>query len=156
MPTEIERKFLVDLNKWEAFSKPTGKHYKQGYLINEPARTVRVRIAGNSAYITLKGATTGISRSEYEYAIPLSEGYEILRDFTLSVVEKTRYNVEYAGHTWEVDVFMGDNSGLVIAEIELHHEDEFFEKPEWVGDDVSYDGRYSNASLSIQPFKDWR
>jgi adenylate cyclase len=156
MPTEIERKFLVDLNKWEVFNKPLGKLYKQGYLINEPNRTVRVRVAGNSAYITLKGTSTGISRSEYEYAIPLNEGYEILRDFTLSAIEKTRYNVEYAGHTWEVDVFMGRNSGLIIAEIELQHEDEIFEKPEWVGNEVSYDGRYTNASLSILPFNDWK
>ena len=156
MPTEIERKFLVDHQKWEALIKPTGKLYKQGYILSDEKRTVRIRVANDAAYITLKGASTGISRSEYEYTIPVNEGNEILNNFATSSIQKTRYNIEYAVHTWEVDVFTGDNTGLIIAEIELQNEDEQFEKPEWVGQEVSHDNRYTNASLSVYPYKDWK
>ena len=156
MPTEIERKFLVDHQKWEGLIKPTGKLYKQGYILSDEKRTVRIRVTNDAAYITLKGALTGISRSEYEYTIPLNEGSEILDNFATSLIQKTRYNIEYAGHTWEVDVFTGDNSGLIIAEIELQNEDEQFEKPEWVGPEVSHDNRYANSSLSVYPYKDWK
>jgi adenylate cyclase len=156
MPTEIERKFLVDHKKWEKLIKPTGKLYKQGYILSEERRTVRIRVTNDAAYITFKGASTGISRSEYEYTIPVNEGTEILDNFAVSLIQKTRYNIEYAGHTWEVDVFTGDNSGLIVAEIELQHEDEQFEKPEWVGQEVSHDNRYTNSSLSVYPYKDWK
>ena len=156
MPTEIERKFLVDHQKWEALIKPTGKLYKQGYILSDEKRTVRIRVANDAAYITLKGASTGISRSEYEYTIPVNEGNEILNNFATSSIQKTRYNIEYAVHTWEVDVFTGDNNGLIVAEIELQNEDEQFEKPEWVGQEVSHDSRYTNASLSVYPYKDWK
>jgi adenylate cyclase len=156
MPTEIERKFLVDHKKWEGLIKPTGKLYKQGYILSEERRTVRVRVTNDAAYITLKGASTGISRSEYEYTIPVNEGNEILDNFATSLIQKTRYNIEYAGHTWEVDVFTGDNNGLIVAEIELQNEDEQFEKPEWVGQEVSHDNRYANSSLSVYPYKDWK
>ncbi|MDB5128812.1 CYTH domain-containing protein [Mucilaginibacter sp.] len=156
MPTEIERKYLVDHKKWEGLIKPTGKLYKQGYILSEERRTVRIRVTNDAAYITLKGASTGISRSEYEYTIPVNEGNEILDNFATSLIQKTRYNIEYAGHTWEVDVFTGDNNGLIVAEIELQNEDEQFEKPEWIGPEVSHDSRYTNASLSVYPYKDWK
>jgi adenylate cyclase len=155
MPTEIERKFLVDHEKWNGLAKPKGNVYKQGYILSEEKRTVRIRVTPDAAYITLKGASTGISRSEYEYTIPLDDGNEILQNFATSAVEKTRYNINYAGHLWEVDVFDGANTGLIVAEIELDSEDEQFEKPAWVGAEVSYESRYTNASLSVKPYKDW-
>jgi adenylate cyclase len=155
MPTEIERKFLIHLNKWAAVIKPQGKLYKQGYILSEEKRIVRIRVTDDAAYLTLKGATQGISRSEYEYTIPADEGNEILQNFTTSAIEKTRYNIKYAGHNWEVDVFSGDNAGLIVAEIELTHEDEPFEKPDWITAEVSHDSRYTNASLSVKPYKDW-
>ncbi len=155
MPTEIERKFLVSHEKWNALTKPRGNLYKQGYILSEEKRTVRIRVTPDAAYITLKGASTGISRSEYEYNIPITEGNEILENFATSTVEKTRYNINYAGHLWEVDVFAGDNTGLIVAEIELEHEGEPFEKPDWAEAEVSHDSRYTNASLSVKPYKDW-
>jgi adenylate cyclase len=155
MPTEIERKFLVRREKWDAVTKPKGNVYKQGYILSEEKRTVRIRVTPDAAYITLKGASTGISRSEYEYAIPVNDGVEILENFATSTVEKTRYNINYAGHLWEVDVFAGDNAGLIVAEIELESEDEPFGKPDWAGAEVSHDNRYTNASLSVKPYKAW-
>lgn len=156
MPTEIERKFLVDHEKWAAVAKPAGKDYKQGYILSEEKRTVRIRVTGDAAFLTLKGPSAGISRSEYEYRIPVAEGAEILDNFALSGIQKTRYNVEVAGHTWEVDVFAGENSGLIVAEIELQHEDETFEKPDWIGREVSTDTRYTNAALSVYPYNTWK
>ncbi|MES2266296.1 MAG: CYTH domain-containing protein [Bacteroidota bacterium] len=155
MPTEIERKFLVDHTKWDQLKKPDGKLYKQGYILSEEKRTVRIRVTDTAAYITLKGASTGISRSEYEYSIPVDEGIEILQNFAISSIEKIRYNINYLGHLWEVDVFSGVNHGLIVAEIELDSEDEAFEKPDWIGGEVSHDSRYTNASLSVHPYKDW-
>jgi adenylate cyclase len=155
MSIEIERKFLVDHEKWQQLAKPQGKVYKQGYLLSDEKRTVRIRVLDDVAYITLKGSTTGISRSEFEYTIPVDEGKEILKDMATSFIEKTRYNINYAGNVWEVDVFEGDNKGLIIAEIELKNEDQEFEKPEWVKNDVSDDCRYTNAYLSVNPFKNW-
>jgi adenylate cyclase len=156
MPTEIELKFLVDHKKWGPIAQPEGKLYTQGYILKEEKRTVRVRVTDTAAYITLKGASIGISRSEYEYQIPVDEGQELLDSFTTSSIQKTRYNIEHAGHTWEVDVFTGDNSELIVAEIELQYEDEPFEKPEWIGQEVTRDSRYTNASLSVYPYKEWK
>ncbi|MDB5063207.1 MAG: adenylate cyclase [Mucilaginibacter sp.] len=155
MGIEIEKKFLIDHEKWQQVIKPPGKVYKQGYLLSDEKRTVRVRVADDVAYITLKGSTTGISRSEFEYTIPVNEGKEILKDMATSFIEKTRYNINHAGNVWEVDVFEGDNQGLIIAEIELKHENQEFEKPEWVKNEVSDDRRYTNAYLSVNPFKNW-
>ncbi|MFD0792184.1 CYTH domain-containing protein [Mucilaginibacter litoreus] len=156
MATEIERKFLVDKDKWKSVLKPVGEFYKQGYIFNEKRCTVRVRLTSNAAFITLKGPTAGISRSEYEYQIPMPEANEMLELFAASSIEKTRYKIEYAGHMWEVDVFDGENNGLIVAEIELQHEHEQFEKPDWAGEDVSKDLRYSNGSLSVTPYAQWR
>lgn len=155
MGLEIERKFLVDKEKWETVVKPKGKAFKQGYILSEEKRTVRIRVTDNHAYLTLKGSTTGIGRSEFEYVIPVSDGNEILNTLTVSSLEKLRYEITYAEKLWEVDVFTGKNEGLIVAEIELQSEEETFDKPDWVLDEVSDDPRYYNASLSLTPYKDW-
>lgn len=153
MPKEIERKFLVT---GEAWRDAPGKIYKQGYLSSDPARIVRVRRAGEKAYLTVKGLTEGVTRAEYEYEVPPEEAEEMLKLCAGAIIEKTRHVVEYGGKKWEVDDFHGDNEGLVVAEIELRSEDEEFERPPWVGREVSDDPRYSNASLSERPYKEWK
>jgi CYTH domain-containing protein len=155
MGTEIERKFLVDHEKWDRLNKPVGTHYRQGYLLNNSSQTIRVRISDKQGFLNLKSKVSQVSRKEYEYEIPLADGIEILNAFTKNGTEKTRYRISFAGKTWEVDVFLGDNSGLIFAEIELKSETEEFEKPDWVTNEVTDDGRYTNASLSTHPFKDW-
>ena len=155
MGIEIERKFLVDHDKWDQMGKPVGTHYRQGYLLAESGRTVRVRISDKDAFINLKSKSTNVSRSEFEYEIPLEEGRAILDSFTTIGTEKIRYEMPYAGKIWEVDVFMGDNNGLIVAEIELESEDEQFEKPDWVTREVTDDSRYTNAALARQPFGNW-
>jgi len=155
MGLEIERKFLVDHEKWRQVVKPVGAHFRQGYLLNDNKRTIRIRVAGEEGFITIKGATSGITRKEYEYKIPAKEGIEMLDAFAESEVEKTRYRIEFAGKLWEVDEFAGDNTGLIMAEIELENEAEAFEKPIWVTIEVSDDTRYYNSNLSVHPFKKW-
>lgn len=155
MGVEIERKFLVDHQKWDAVAKPAGTHYRQGYILSEEKRTVRVRITDTSGYITFKGASGGISRSEFEYEIPLTDGAALLDGFAETEVEKIRYRITFAEKLWEVDVFSGDNKGLIVAEIELQHEDEEFKLPDWIGPEVSDDARYYNSSLSLFPYKNW-
>ena len=155
MGLEIERKFLVDHEKWRQVIKPAGTHYRQGYLLNDDRRTIRVRVTDQQGFITLKGATTGITRKEYEYKIPIKDGNELLDGFALSEVEKIRYRIDFAGKLWEVDEFLGDNEGLIIAEIELKSETEEFEKPGWVTVEVSHDERYYNSYISTHPFKKW-
>ncbi|WP_426667015.1 CYTH domain-containing protein [Mucilaginibacter sp. McL0603] len=155
MGVEIERKFLVDHEKWGRLGRPEGTHYKQGYLLSNEKETIRVRISDNEGFLNLKSKVSQVSRKEYEYKIPLQDGIEILEAFTKRGTEKTRYKISVAGKTWEVDVFMGDNKGLIVAEIELESEDEKFEKPDWVTKEVTDDGRYTNSSLSINPYKNW-
>jgi adenylate cyclase len=155
MGIEIERKFLVDHEKWQALAKPDGTQLRQGYIVDDQSRTVRLRIAGNNAYLTFKSGTQGISRNEYEYNIPVNEATDLFEQFVKSGLEKTRYCVTYAGKLWEVDVFEKDNNGLIVAEIELDSEAEQFELPPWVGPEVSEDPRYYNSSLSVKPFKTW-
>ncbi len=156
MGIEIERKFLVDHNKWQQIAKPEGTHYRQGYLLNDDHRTIRVRITDKQGYITLKGATNGISRKEFEYKIPVEEGKEILDGFAISEVEKIRYRITFAGKLWEVDEFLSKNAGLIMAEIELYDENEPFEKPDWITNEVSDDERYYNSNLSVKPFSSWQ
>jgi adenylate cyclase len=156
MGVEIERKFLVDHEKWRKVIKPEGTHYRQGYLLNDDLRTIRVRVTDKQGYITLKGATKGITRKEYEYKIPVEDGDELLDGFAQSEVEKIRYRIEVAGKLWEIDEFLGDNKGLIMAEIELQQEDEQFELPGWVTDDVSDDDRYYNSNLSVNPYAKWK
>ncbi len=155
MGVEIERKFLVDHEKWQQVVKPIGTHYRQGYLLNDDHRTIRVRVTDQQGFITLKGAASGITRKEYEYKIPVADGIELLDGFAVSEVEKTRYRIEFAGKLWEVDEFSGSNAGLIVAEIELQNENEEFEKPAWITNEVSDDDRYYNSSLSVHPFREW-
>jgi adenylate cyclase len=153
MGVEIERKFLVIGKPWQAIE---GTYYRQGYLTTDPERTVRVRIAGTEGFLTIKGASQGASRSEFEYAIPLDEAEQMLKQLCPQPqIEKTRYRIEHAGHTWEVDVFDGVNAGLVITEVELGSVDEKVELPAWVGQEVTGDERYYNAYLTRHPYTNW-
>ena len=156
MGVEIERKFLVDHEKWKKASKPEGTHYRQGYLLNDEHRTIRIRVTDKQGYITFKGASSGISRKEYEYKIPVTDGNELLDGFSQSEVEKIRYRIDFSGKLWEVDEFLGDNEGLLMAEIELTHDDEEFDRPDWITSEVSGDERYYNSYLSTHPYKKWR
>lgn len=151
MPIEIERKFLL------AGDPPPseGVEMKQAYLCKDPERTVRVRFEGDRAVLTIKGKAAGLTRPEFEYEIPVEDARELMKLSVGDVVEKTRHYHRLGRHVWEVDVFHGANAGLVIAEIELNDEDEAFEKPDWVGVEVSDDRRYSNASLSTDPYSNW-
>lgn len=155
MGTEIERKFLVRDDSWRALAQP-GCRYRQGYLTTDTPSSVRVRVAGDRGYLNIKSATLGVTRTEFEYAIPLQDAEEMLEHLCARpLIEKTRYIVEHAGHAWEIDVFEGENAGLVVAEIELQSQDEAFETPAWAGEEVSHDPRYYNVSLVRHPFKDW-
>jgi len=155
MGIEIERKFLVVADEWEKTEKPAGSSYRQGYMCKEPSKTVRVRLTDRVAYITIKGKSQGATRAEYEYPIPQNDAEELLQDFCEEIITKIRYTIDYAGKTWEVDVFSGDNEGLIIAEIELNDEAETFETPHWVGEEVTHDKRYFNSNLSVRPYTKW-
>ncbi len=155
MAMEIERKFLVNSNQWRA-SVVHAAEFRQGYLANGEHSSIRVRIGEQSAELNIKSLTPGVRRQEYEYSIPLEDARQILDRLCIKpLIEKTRYYVEDAGRVWEVDRFSGVNEGLVVAEIELADEDEVFDKPDWVGEEVTEDLRYNNVSLVIHPFKDW-
>jgi adenylate cyclase len=147
LPIEIERKFLVNKELWSQVEKGLPLKIRQGYIHTSEALTIRVRTAGREAFLTIKGKTTGIRRSEFEYAIPLEEAEEMIVQFCGKVIEKYRYKVSVDQHVWDVDVFHGKLHGLVIAEIELKDESEHFTKPEWLKEDVSHDPQYYNAVL---------
>ncbi len=154
MGIEIERKFLVADEGWrQAATRQT--RFSQGYLSRDPARTVRVRIAGDAAFLTIKGATTGATRAEFEYDVPVADAQQLLAMCDGPVVEKVRHLCGHAGMTWEVDEFLGANTGLVVAEIELQSEDQAFERPAWLGEEVTGDARYVNANLAVRPFSSW-
>ncbi|HHB77052.1 MAG TPA: CYTH domain-containing protein [Desulfobulbus sp.] len=154
MGYEIERKFLVVGNRWK--KDTDGILYRQGYLSTEKERTVRVRTIGDSAFLTVKGINTGIRRLEFEYEIPLPDAEIMLDDLCEQpIIEKYRYRIPYKGFFWEVDEFLGNNTGLVIAEIELDREEQSFERPPWIGREVSGDPRYFNSALSIHPYQSW-
>ena len=154
MPVEIERKFLVTGDAWR--QQATGREYRQGYLSCDPERSVRIRLAGDAAWLTIKGISRGATRVEYQYPIPAEQAAEMLDTLCLQpLIEKTRYEVQYHGLTWEVDEFFGDNAGLLIAEVELESEDQAFDLPDWVGEDVTHDTRYYNASLIANPYSQW-
>jgi adenylate cyclase len=156
MSLEIERKFLIkNLDfKTESFEK---KYIKQGYLNADKNRTVRIRIADEKAFITIKGKSNkaGTTRFEWEKEIPFSEAEELLLLCEPSIIEKYRYLIKKGTHTFEVDVFLGDNLGLLVAEIELNSENETFEKPAWLGNEVTGELKYYNSSISKLPFKNW-
>ena len=152
MAKEIERKFLVS----GEFRQDSPESYRimQGYICSDPDRTVRVRVRGDKGFLTIKGRSSedGLSRYEWEKEIPVSEAFELMVLCGSGVIDKTRYLVPFGKHTYEVDVFHGANEGLVLAEIELSDEQEAFEKPSWLGEEVTGDVRYYNSMLSLHPF----
>ena len=155
MGIEIERKFLIRNDSWRE-AAGVGIPIKQGYLVGGKEASVRVRLHGDKANLNIKSATLGVRRQEFEYPIPVEEAEIILTTLCQRpIIEKTRYLVVYANKQWEVDVFEGDNAGLIVAELELHDETEKFEHPPWLGEEVSDDPRYYNTCLSQHPYKDW-
>ena len=151
---EIERKYLVVNESYKA-GKPI--RISQGYICSEEDRVVRVRIKGDKGYITIKNATIGFARNEYEYEIPVADAEAMLQNTCQQpIIDKTRYVLDYKGFTWEVDEFHGDNEGLVVAEIELENRDAEFERPDFVGEEVTGEARYYNACLFKKPYKTWR
>lgn len=155
MAVEIERKFLVSGNFSDGVTR--ADRIVQGYLCAAPDKTVRVRIRRNKAFLTIKGASdkAGVARSEFEYEIPVADAEALLPLCESGVIDKIRHLVPFQGHTWEVDVFHGCNEGLVVAEIELTSEDESFERPDWLGEEVTGKKRYYNAMLSQRPYNAW-
>lgn len=154
MAVEIERKFLVRNESFKMFS--TGVLYRQGYLNRDKHRTVRVRVAGELAFITIKGLTNGMERLEFEYPIVVKDANEMLEMLCIKpLIEKLRYHLMADGHLWEVDEFIGDNEGLTSAEVELKSDDEEVIIPNWIGEEVTGDLKYYNSNLVIHPFKNW-
>lgn len=154
MPTEIERKFLVSGSDWRSLGSAVV--YRQGYLVSGSHHSVRVRVAGDRGFLTIKGASVGITRAEYEYDIPIGEAQEMLDTLCdRPLIEKVRYTIEANGLIWVVDEFMGDNQGLIVAEVELDTADQAIELPAWIGDEVSHDPRYFNSNLAKHSFKHW-
>lgn len=155
MGVEIERKFLVRGDAWKTLAE--GVLLRQGYLSSQPERVVRVRVEGDAARLTIKGKSSGATRGEWEYPIPLADAQVFLDTLCeRPVIEKYRYRIPHAGMIWEVDEFLGENAGLVVAEIELASEDQAFERPDWVGEEVTHDARYFNSSLLRHPYARWR
>ena len=156
MGIEIERKFLLKDDSWQT-AADAGTDYRQAYLIGSKAASVRVRIEGDRAMLNIKSATLGITRQEYEYPIPMEDAKSLLHDLCEQpIIEKTRYHLMFEGHEWEIDVFKGENEGLVVAEIELTDEQAAFARPAWLGEEVSDDPRYYNVSLVKNPYKNWK
>ena len=152
MAREIERKFLT---KGSAWRRAGAMRLRQGYLSTAKGRTVRVRIAGDKAYLTIKGMAVGATRPEFEYEIPCEDAKELLNLCEMPLIEKDRYRVEEGGVVWEIDEFLGENRGLIIAEVELESEDQPFTKPDWVGEEVTGDPRYFNSNLIKKPYTKW-
>ena len=154
MGQEIERKFLVKGTAWKG--QAAGTLYRQGYLSSVKERTVRVRIGGEKAFLTIKGLNKGVTRTEFEYPVPVDDAAAMLDGLCeRPLIEKTRYVLPSGGYTWEIDEFHGDNDGLVVAEVELQRADDKPPLPEWVGEEVSSDARYFNSNLVKKPFKTW-
>ncbi len=156
MAVEIERKFLVvDASAQAPWRSAPGVVFRQGYLNRDKARTVRVRVAGDAAFLTIKGVCVGATRSEFEYAIPKGDAEALLALCDGPLIDKTRYVLKHESTTWEVDEFAGDNAGLVVAEVELESEGQVFDKPVWLGFEVTRDARYFNSNLASHPFSGW-
>ena len=154
MGKEIERKFLVRGDGWRSLVK--GAACRQGYLNSAKERTVRIRTIDERAFLTIKGLTVGATRAEYEYEIPVADCDAMLDALAEKpIIEKKRYKVPFAGLTWEIDEFFGDNAGLIVAEVELEGEMQIFEKPDWVGEEVTADPRYFNSNLINHPYSKW-
>jgi CYTH domain-containing protein len=152
MGTEIERKFKVKEGDW---CKQKAATYRQGYLSTVKERTVRVRTVEDKGYLTIKGIAMGASRMEFEYEIPRQDADTLLEICEKPLIEKNRYKIMHGGFVWEIDEFFGENQGLIVAEIELENEDQYFSKPDWVGEEVTGDSRYFNANLINNPYTKW-
>ena len=155
MGIEIERKFLVNHEQWEQLVKPVGEFYRQGYLLTDPQKTIRVRQTSDKGFLTIKGISVGATRAEYEYEIPIEEAKELLDQFAVAELSKVRYKIAIENHIWEVDVFSGNNQGLIVAEIELKSEDEKFVLPAWIDREVTGEEKYYNSNLVTKPYNDW-
>lgn len=154
MSVEIERKFLVCNDRWKLLGE--GVLLRQGYLSSTPERVVRVRIEDNKAMLTIKGKAVGATRGEWEYPVPVEDAQAMLNDLCeRPLIEKRRYRIPYEGMLWEVDEFLGENAGLVVAEIELESEQQTFAKPDWLGEEVTQDKRYYNSNLLRHPYSKW-
>jgi adenylate cyclase len=154
MALEIERKFLIDIDKLEKLQN--GYDIKQGYIQTKDETVVRVRVKGNGAFMTIKGGNIGATRLEYEYSIPVEDANEMLEKFcTKPILYKTRYLILHKKHTWEIDVFHKENEGLIVAEVELESEDESIELPEWIVKEVTNDAKYYNSNLLEHPYSQW-
>ena len=156
MALEIEHKFLLANDDWRNEVKKS-VYYKQGYLSSSPLSSVRIRISDTQAWLNIKSATIGSYRQEFEYEIPLADANTILDELCLKpLIEKTRYFIEHDAHLWEIDEFTGENTGLIVAEIELTEIGEAFTRPHWLGKEVTYDSRYYNNCLTKNPYKNWQ
>ena len=154
-PLEIERKFLIASDAWRAQCTGPGRRIAQGYLCTSAEKSVRVRLSGDDGTLTVKGSRTGITRLEFQYSIPAAHAARLLELCEMPPIDKTRHIVHHAGMKWEIDVFHGENEGLLVAEVELEREDQPLEIPSWAGAEVSDDPRYYNSSLSRHPFRKW-
>ncbi|MGF1479768.1 MAG: CYTH domain-containing protein [Cyanophyceae cyanobacterium] len=152
MATEIERKFLVKGDGWRSLA--VGVPYRQGYLSTHRGKTVRVRVVGDRGILTIKGPTVGSTRSEFEYEIPIADALELLEMCDRPLIEKTRYKIPFGKLIWEIDEFAGENQGLILAEVELTHEEQVIDLPEWIAREVS-DPKYFNANLVKHPYREW-
>lgn len=155
MAKEIERKFLVKSLEWK--EQAEGILYRQGYLNSLKERTVRIRTINEKAFITIKGITVGVSRLEFEYEIPFADAKQMLDELVEKpIIEKYRYKLKQGDLMWEIDEFLGENEGLIVAEVELKDAQQTFVKPAWLGEEVSSDPRYFNSNLVLNPYKNWR
>lgn len=148
MPEEIERKFLVDNHKFSQVVLPTGEEFRQGYLLSSSKNTIRVRIAPTSAFLTIKGAQSGFTRKEFEYPIPIEDAMALLEEFSIGEIRKVRYKIPHRNSLWEVDAYLGEHQGLVVAEIELENEGDEFSIPDWISKEITGDERYFNSFLA--------
>ncbi|RMG54403.1 MAG: CYTH domain-containing protein [Gammaproteobacteria bacterium] len=156
MGTEIERKFLVRDDRWRREPVIRRIEYRQGWLASDPACSIRIRVSDEDAFLNIKGTTIGVQRLEFEYPLPREDALTLLDQLcTGPQIEKTRHCIRVADHVWEVDEFHGANAGLVVAEIELEDPDEPFERPSWLGEEVSHDARYYNTCLARHPWSEW-
>ena len=156
MGIEIERKFLVKQEIWAQLEKPDGEFYRQGYLLTDPTKTIRVRQTSEKGFLTIKGISVGASRAEFEYEIPHEEAKDLLDQFSVSELSKIRYKILFENKLWEVDEFLGENEGLMVAEIELQSEDENFALPDWIDREVTSEEKYYNSNLTLNPYKEWK
>ena len=155
MAQEIERKYLIQPVDWSSIAE--GIPYQQGYIATQNNTAIRVRIAGDRAFLTLKGETLNISRLEFEYEIPIADAQQLLENFCKKpFIEKTRYKIQYANLTWDIDIFEGENDGLAIAEVELDHEDQPIDLPPWIDREVTGDPKYYNSALANNPYQKWQ